>query len=198
MTPIKHKHTANLVRLAKKFKSDESGVAAIEFMLTFPILIALLLGCVEYYGHFRAVRKVSNLTASLADIVAQSAETSTVELEALHPLAKSLMQPLDASTIRYRISSIMQGDAADAPTLRWQHVKDSGGDVTFVPVKCNKYTNAHAKVFPANQSSILVEVDYIYNSQFSEFLGGSTTYSDNMIAIPRLSDRVKLTDRNEC
>lgn len=190
----------------QSFSKNQHGVAAVEFVLVFPLLIALLFGAVELYGHLNAIRKTGNLTASLADLVSQSKEITSGQLDALHPLAVSLMAPLDPSSIRYRIASVYQGDIGDDPQLRWEHINGSkngsgkimvGGD-EYKVTECDKFDNNLNKTFPPNQSSVFVVVEYTYTSSLSALTGGKRNYVDNMIAIPRASAKVTLTDKSEC
>lgn len=183
----------------RSFTGDESGVAAMEFVLVFPILMTLFLGCIELYGHFNAVRKLSNVTASLADIVAQSRSISASQLTALRPLAKNLMAPLNAASISYTITAVRQGNADQDPKLVWQQSHFANGSSSLDDGgngACVTYTGAPGKNFPPNQETIYVSTQYIFNSAFSEFLGGATTYSDTMLAVPRSSNKVELTDDN--
>ena len=190
----------------KRFKQDESGVAALEFVLIFPLLMLVLLGSVELYGHFRAVRKISNVTASLADIVAQSRALTRAQLTALHPLTESLLAPLDVGGIRYRIAIVRQGNAGTPPRLSWEFVnggRNSAGKLMFggseyKATKCGKFKNPQGKNFPPNQDSVFVVVNYTYDSIFSNIIDGPTDYEEDMISIPRLGNTVTLSDVTPC
>lgn len=184
------------VKKLKTFLSNQDGVAAIEFVLTFPILIAILFGCVELYGHFNASRKLGNVTASFADIVAQSQRITKDQLAALNPLSDALLVPLDANEISYTISSVRQGDAGDDPVLVWEYTQAKGGGNGSVQyssaVNCPKFTGGGSKDFPPNQDVIYISSQFTYESTFSEIIGGPVTYSDEMISVPRSSSTVRL------
>lgn len=189
-----------------RFIHDKSGVASIEFTIIFPVLITLFFGCIELYGHIHAIRKLGNVTASIADIVAQSRSISTAQLDALHPLVKSLVEPLDSAEMRYRISSVRQGDADETPKLIWQHINGSKnaegkiivGGAEYEGAPCGNFTATEGKEFPANQDSIFVSVEFTYSSPFGKYVTGDVEYSDNMIAIPRSSSTVVLSDKAAC
>lgn len=191
----------------KSFLTDNSGVASIEFVLTFPLLIMLFFACIEIYGHFHAVRKLSNVTASIADIVAQTRSISEDQLNALSPLTSILMAPLDATQIKYTITNVRQADADDDPTVVWEHAQPVGstpGETTLGGPSsngngsCQDYDNAAGKTFPPNQDVIFVKVTYTYESIFSSYISGPTEYNDTMLAVPRASRSVKITDKNHC
>ncbi len=189
-----------------QFKSNQSGVAAIEFVLIFPVLVGLLLGAVEIFGHYNAIRKVNKVTSSLADIVAQSTELSVEQLNALHPLVTSLMSPLPVNTMRYRIAVIRQDDPTDAPRLRWEHIngsKNGAGKIIvggneYKATKCGAFANTQGKTFPQNQDSIFLVVNYAYEGMFTNYIAGPTEYEGTMIAIPRSSSSVGLTGTTSC
>lgn len=182
----------------KRFFANKSGVAAIEFALIFPLLILILFACVELYGHFSAVRKIAKVTASLADIVAQSRSITEEQLKALNPLAKSLMQPLDSEEMTYTITSIRQADDIKTPKLIWEHKQSPSTSKISLGGngKCKEYTNAGNKKFPPNQDVIFVNIKFTYDSLFKNYIGGPTVYEDNMIAIPRASATVILIDKS--
>ncbi|MCJ8323741.1 MAG: pilus assembly protein [Rhizobiales bacterium] len=190
----------------KPFLRDQSGVASIEFTIIFPVLITLFFGCIELYGHIHAVRKLGNITSSIADIVAQSSSISTAQLNALHPLVKTLVAPLDSTEIRYRISSVRQGNAGDTPKLIWQHINGSKnaegkiivGGAEYEGAPCGDFTATEGKEFPENQDSIFVTVEFTYSSPFGKYLAGTVEYSDSMIAIPRSTKTVSLSDKTAC
>lgn len=188
-------------RNLKNFSGNQSGVAAMEFVLVFPILIALFMGCIELYGHFNAIRKLGNLTSSIADIVAQSRTISEKQLKALHPLAQTLMAPLDSTSISYSITNVRQKNIGQKPKLVWQQVHNASGISALNKGgngACKNYTGAPGKSFPPNQDVIYVSMEFVYNSIFSELLGSSTTYSDNMLAVPRNTSSVKITGESGC
>lgn len=182
----------------KRFLANKSGVAAIEFALIFPLLILILFACIELYGHFSAVRKIAKVTASLADIVAQSRSITEEQLKALNPLAKSLMQPLDSEKMTYTIASIRQGDDTKPPKLVWEHEQSSSASKISLGGngKCRDYADAGNKKFPPNQDVIFVNIKFTYESLFENYIGGPTIYEDNMIAIPRASATVILVDKS--
>lgn len=190
----------------KSFANNEDGIAAVEFMLILPFLIALFFGSVELYGHLQAMRKLALVSASISDIVAQNRTISPEQLDALHPIIDSLMAPLDPGTIRYRISSVAQGGAGDKPQLRWQHIngpKNGNGDiiiggVDYKVTKCKNFKNVHNINFPLNQTVVLVAVEYTYTAIFTNLIAGPTEYIDYMIATPRRSNTVELTGKTEC
>lgn len=191
------------IKKLKAFWADENGVASIEFILTLPVLFLLFFGCVELYGHFNAIRKLGNVTASLADIVAQSRSVTKTQLDALRPLAKSLMAPIDASEISYTITNVRQGPAGDDPDYVWEHEHLSNGisnlDKGSAGGACDEYTGApNSNDFPPNQDTIYVQTEFTYTSLFTNFITGPTVYTDSMLAVPRASTTVRITDVTLC
>ena len=59
------------VLLAKRFQQNEGGVAAVEFALILPLLILLYLGSIEAAALFTVDKRVSSISSTVGDLVAQ-------------------------------------------------------------------------------------------------------------------------------
>jgi Flp pilus assembly protein TadG len=61
----------NSVRAASRLRRDESAVAAVEFALIVPFLITLYFGSIEAAALFTVDKRVSSISSTVADLVAQ-------------------------------------------------------------------------------------------------------------------------------
>ena len=61
-----------------KFLSSERGAVLLEAAIAFPVLIAILLGMVEFGDAYTASRKNAQVPATVADLVSQQTKVTKV------------------------------------------------------------------------------------------------------------------------
>ncbi|HKP23226.1 MAG TPA: TadE/TadG family type IV pilus assembly protein [Dongiaceae bacterium] len=118
----------------RKLRRNDRGVAAIEFALLLPLLITLMIGSLEVTFKIWATQKAEKLSVTLADVIAQSQEVTTSDLNSLVSAVNRIMEPFpfgsDGAVI---ISSVYQpvpeeGDELGEPIVNWQRkFPQSGG-----------------------------------------------------------------------
>lgn len=155
-------------RLPRHFADDESGVATIEFVILFPILLMLIYGAAEYVNVADHRNKVSALARTLADLTSQNSTkqitpaTMTDNLRAARPV----LAPFDASLATIQISAI--GVNANNATFVCSTWPKTGGSRTVGKA-------ANLSVPPNFQRSgaryILTEVKMNYQPLFAPILG---------------------------
>ena len=57
--------------LIRRLTGDERGVSAVEFAMLAPVLIAFYMGMTEFCQGFMAQKRMSHVSAMVADLVAQ-------------------------------------------------------------------------------------------------------------------------------
>ena len=67
----------------RKLRQDASGVAAVEFALLLPMLLALLIGCLEVTFKIWSTQKAEKLAVTLSDVIAQSTAVTSADLTKL-------------------------------------------------------------------------------------------------------------------
>ena len=70
----------------QQFSKDEKGVSAVEFALILPLMIVLLFGVIELSSLLTVDRKMTSVTSTVADLVAQDNIVDTGELENLYQI----------------------------------------------------------------------------------------------------------------
>lgn len=123
-----------MLNLLRKLRRNNRGVAAIEFALLLPVLITLMIGCLEVTFKIWSTQKAEKLSVTLADVIAQSQEVTTSDLNALVSAVNKIMEPFpfgaDGAVI---ISSVYlpspeEGDPLGEPIVNWQRkFPPSGG-----------------------------------------------------------------------
>jgi Flp pilus assembly protein TadG len=85
----------SLRRRNARFASDRQGVAAVEFALILPVLIAFYLGLTELQPAISVKRKLALVTRTVADLTTRSADLTKDELKNIFGAASAVMRPWD-------------------------------------------------------------------------------------------------------
>jgi len=168
-----------------RFGLDERGVAAVEFALIAPMLIALYLGLAEFCQAFMAEKRTGHLTSQIADIVAQSDVVTRDELADVFAIGALLLEPFPSEPLGMRVSSVTRGTdgVARVDWSRGQGLASRTGTVT-VP----------AGVVNNGESIVMSEAIYDYTSPINDLLPGTTRFSRTFYLRPRLVDRIGCSD----
>ena len=108
------------MREAGRFLSDRRGSALIEFAFALPVLLVLLLGCLETTRYILIQQKLDRTSASVADLVAQANTISQDEVQAIIGLTSQLMQPYKFADDGVVIVTSVTEDIDDGPMVQWQ------------------------------------------------------------------------------
>ena len=113
-----------LRHLLEALKRETSGVAAVEFAMVLPVIVLMYLGMSELSQGIATDRKVTLLSRTLADLVAQSATINQTELSNTFNAAASVLAPFSGSP-KMVISSVVV-DGAGAAKVNWSCEKNGG------------------------------------------------------------------------
>lgn len=103
--------------LLARFRAADSGVAAVEFALVLPIMIAMYFGMTEISVAIMEKRKNLNAARIIADLTGRATKLTTQELKQIMSAANTIMAPHDISKLKVTVSSyvvrqIGQGNGA--------------------------------------------------------------------------------------
>lgn len=170
-------------RSIPRFQQDRRGVAAVEFALIAPILIVLFLGAVEFSNAITVDRKLTALTSSTADLVAQTEEIDTTEMTNIFQASTAIMTPYATSSLSLVITGVIIDGSGDA-TVDWSDAhqgsaRATGSSVTLPP-----------ELVINNTCLIMAESTYNFMSLVGHFLTSGVSMDDTFYLRPRASDCV--------
>lgn len=153
--------TSALVHRLRRFWRDRRGVSAVEFALIAPFMILLYLGAVETSLALSIDRKITSVSSALADLVAQDDVITDDEMADILNAGNVIIAPFDTTPLQIRISSVMMDMDGDVE-VQWSDAVgmspySEGGSVTMPD-----------GVLSPNRSIVMVEVEYRYETMFSE------------------------------
>jgi Flp pilus assembly protein TadG len=112
-------------RFLRKLWRDRRAVAATEFAMVLPFLLILLIGMAEITGAMNQDRKVSRISNSIADLVAQAQTVTSGELDAVMDLGAKILAPYPSDGLGIVVASVSFDEDGD-PEVDWSHTSGKG------------------------------------------------------------------------
>jgi Flp pilus assembly protein TadG len=122
-------------RFVSRFLKDQGGVASIEFLMIFPVLLALLFGAVQFTAGYAALRKVIVVSRTMSDLISQSTSVCTADIDNALAVGKAVMWPYPNTNMSTTISQVYVDPKTHKPQIDWSrgdsaHIK---GNAVTVP-----------------------------------------------------------------
>jgi Flp pilus assembly protein TadG len=115
-----------MMKMIKTIYRCERGVAATEFALALPFIIALMLGGFELSRYVIIHQKLEKVAYTIADVVSQSDSVTTAQLDQAVMAAGTIMEPTDFEANGTVMVSSVSKTGSNAPVVRWQY---AGGGI---------------------------------------------------------------------
>ena len=97
-----------------------AGNVAVEFALTLPVLMLLMLGSAEMARFVILHQKVDRVAVTTSDLVARAETIKESELTDIFAAAELVAQPFDLPNLGVVIVSAVTNDDGSGPTIAWQ------------------------------------------------------------------------------
>lgn len=182
----------NLFRLAK----NNSGVAAVEFALTVPILLVLFVGGFELTRYVLLFQKVSKTSSTMSDLISRLPSATEAEIENSYNAVQHLMEPYyDEADVKVVISSISNDGEDDL--ISWQRC---GGGSLVAQSRLGR--QGDAVVLPEgfdldeNENTIVAEVFYSFSPVVAPNTVGAQEIYKIRFTKPRLGALVDISDND--
>jgi hypothetical protein len=175
---------ANIRRGLKVRRKDKSrrGVAAVEFALTLPIWITLLLGAGDGTYCMLVNERADRIAYSITDIVTQYQTITQANLADISQAAGQLMQPLPFDQNGILIVTSVYQAPGQRPTICWQYTsttRPTGGSNPPLPISKVGTANGNANcaqgtlatlpnglILNDNDNVVISEVYYTFTPMF--------------------------------
>lgn len=178
--------------LFKRLRRDKRGVAFLEFALIAPVLIIFYFGTVEFCLALLAERRADHTAAAVGDLVAQDSALTQTEMQDIFRISRTIMAPYATTNMQIRVSQVSKNGSGTA-TVDWGCVssnwtKRASSDTSGLPLA----------VIANNQSMIVAETRYQYDSPVDMWLPNLTTFSTVIAYRPRLSNTIPTPTGGTC
>lgn len=110
----------------RRFARDDSGLSAIEFGFVVPFLLSLWLGLVTILDTENTTTRVGKVTATVADIIAQSPTVNSQQIEGAFDAGKAMLGNAAANDLKVFVAGI-EVDEHGEQTIIWVCGRNFGG-----------------------------------------------------------------------
>ena len=167
----------------RRFARDKRGISAVEFAMLLPLMITLYLGGVEISQAVAIDRKVTLISRTLADLVAQVTTVAASDMTNILAASAAIIAPYNSNNLKITVSSVTI-DSNSVAKIAWSKTLNGTartvGSVVTLP----------SALAVANTSLIWGEANYGYTPTMGYVITGTLTLSDQIYMRPRLSDTV--------
>lgn len=175
-----------LLKVAKRirsFRKEKRGVAAMEFALIAPFMIALWLGSIELSQGVSADRKVSHAASVLADLVTQQTNITRAEMQDIMRATQAIMAPYDAASLSIELAGVrIDGDGSTE--VMWSETQNGSGSSVG-----GTYAIPGPLLIP-NSFLVVANLSYLHTPVTTHVITGPITLSDAFFLRPRRSESI--------
>lgn len=186
---------ARMLRLfaepVRRFAGDDGGVSAVEFALLLPVMLTLYLGGVEVTQAVSIDRKVTLVSHTVADLVAQAATVSTTDLTNILAASSAVLAPYSSSSLKVTVSSVVV-DKSKKATIDWSSTLNGTARTKGTDVSSLIPSALLAPCATATTACTLIwgEASYSYKPTIGYVITGTLPLSDQIFMKPRMTNQV--------
>ena len=180
------------LRLLRRFGRSERGLAAVEFALILPVLIAMLFGMGELSLAVGARSSISQVASTVGDLVAQSSAPTPTDLSNVYYAANTILYPyypqLSSAKPTIRITSVIFDTATKSTTVgrvAWTCNQAGSGSLTPDTRAPGSTVTFTQPLLSEGGSVLMTEVAYDYVSPTTQVITGAFTMRDSFYTKPR-------------
>lgn len=180
--------------LLRRLRREEKGLAAVEFALILPVMIAMLFGMTELSAAIFCRADVTQMASTAADLVAQKNTISASDLQNVYNAANIILYPYykGGATARpaIRITSVTfdAGVAQNSGTqgrVAWTCTQTGNGALSPASRNNNATVTLDKPLLTAGGSVLMAEVAYDYAPPNTQAITGTIHMRDAFYTRPR-------------
>lgn len=172
------------------FARDSRGAAAVEFALVTPLMIAMYFGTVELSSGVAIDRKVTQVSHTLSDLIAQATSVSNSDIAGVFDAGSKIMTPYLVAPMTSKVTAVTidgNGRATVACSRSWS---SSSGVTSGYAQNTVVTSSIPAGLISNNTELIWAEVTYVYTPAIGYIVTTAITMSDQFFSRPRQSNTV--------
>jgi Flp pilus assembly protein TadG len=167
-----------MLRILRKIRAARDGMAAVEFALILPAMLALLFGGLEVTNVLIVRADVSNITSSAADLIAQESSVSDADMTNVFSALTALIYPYSTSGAKIIITSVVD-DGHGGGKVAWSDAYN--GTAHTVGTAMTVPTG----LITTGGSIVVSEVTYAYTTPSTYLVKIPVTMTNTFYSHPR-------------
>lgn len=179
-------------RLSKRYRDDEQGIAAIEFAIIAPVMIAMYFGLAEIASAISVDRRISHGTNVAGDLSTQQPELKDSEIDEVIAAALRVMDVPNVSQVSIDMESFILPAEGQPPESRGR-IRVNNGVGNFSAFDAS---NLDTKLLNSKSGVVVTRVRYQYTPIELRYFNSTITLEETFLLKPRRSDAVDFQDGN--
>ena len=175
--------------IAYEFLADRTGLAATEFAVIVPLMLAMFFGTVEFSSAVAIDRKVTLMARTLSDITSQSTSVADSDMTNFFAASTGILTPYDTAPVSSTITELYV-DSTQTAHVQWSKGSAPRTQKSVVTIPTTLAIGGTYLIFS--------EVSYSYKPSVGYMLKSSITLSDVAYTRPRQSTCVYYTPDTAC
>ncbi len=100
-------------------RRDESGIAAIEFAMIFPLLLLMLFGITDVANYFAVDRKTSQVAQMVSDLTSRYTAVQESDVSNFFAIAGAMVTPYDKTKLKTTIHQVYLDPTSKTAKVTW-------------------------------------------------------------------------------
>lgn len=170
----------DMASFASRLISDIRGFAAVEFAMIVPVMIMMLLGCVEVCDALNVDGRVTTIAYSASLLVARCKTVNRADLSDVMRISDSLLGKYSVQALSIDIVAL-KSDADGVTTVLFS--QNRAGSEPYGPGA--SYPKLPQGIIAPDHSGVVADVSYAYNSPFGQYIHGTLLLSSIQTEVTR-------------
>jgi Flp pilus assembly protein TadG len=180
--------------LSARFARENRGIAAIEFALVVPLMLTMYLGTMEISAGISINKKVSRVSATVADLVTQQDIVTKSDLESIMEIGESILFPYATDKPDIVVVGIdVDSTYPEGGKVVWSRRYNKGTFATGAPAGNDIFVPNNLRV--DGTFLVRVDTDLDYVPVVSWLIGNSVGTTKNGVGVIEMNERYFLRPR---
>lgn len=180
--PCSAKFVESVRKGVRTLVADVGGFAAVEFAMVTPIMVAMLLGCVEVSDALCVDKRINVTAGAIGDMVARTSPITKKDVADIFRIGNLLLGKYPAQNLYSEVVS-MEPDGAGVMKVVWSLSNNGSSPYAAGSIYPGDWDN----MVSDKNSLIVAKTKYTYVSPIGQFIHGPLTLSHLSSYVSRTS-----------
>jgi Flp pilus assembly protein TadG len=177
-----------------RFLRDKRGIAALEFALVVPLMLAMYLGTIEISSAVSINRKISRVASTIADLVTQQDQVDKNKLDNILEIGEAVLFPYDTRKPDIWITAIdVDSSYPEGGKVAWSRRYNKGTFQTGATVNDDTFVPTDLRIDGTFLVRVDAKIDYV--PIVGWVIGDTIGTVDNGVGVLGMSERYFLRPR---